>query len=112
MILNDSPFNDSAHVHLVSAESCISNWVCFLRIYSARLPIKQLTDELGPVTKLLRGPERHQCTRCSHVHIWSTFCPIMSNHLIMPKTDIMRVLLVTRCLRNSCMNFYPDWTKI
>ena len=38
-------------------------------------------------------PTAHQCPRCSHAQIWSTFGPIMPNHLRMPKIQILGDLL-------------------
>ena len=63
-----------------------------------------VASELGPMTKLLRGswtPTAHWCLRCGHAHIWSYFDP---NHLNMPKTQILGVLLTASDLLSVYKN--------
>ena len=67
-----------------------------------------MTGELGPVTKLLRGPEPQPPTggRSAATPIFGQFFgPIMINPPNLPKTEIMCALLVASGLRNSYMNF-------
>ena len=66
------------------------------------------TSMLRPSVKIKRG-----FAKCEAFldHIWSNFGPIIPNHLIILKPQILGALLTASSIMILFTNFYPNWTK-